>query len=251
MFQSAVACPRSRFEEEIMSMDTILLIDDDEDTWGTVRLALEPHVKVHAIGSLASALNFLRTRSHEVSGVIVDLNLTSQSDNFGREILARLREIGMPCVVFSSSIKTPEDAQRYANEFGVLGTIGKSGPESSPESSLRLLQVLRESVDRMITVSMGQRRLRIQSEIERELERRDTEIERERSRSEELVAETRRVAGTAAAAKLSTMETERIDSMVSDATSFRSFVVEELESSKTNDDLERIRRDIMQTLGVM
>ncbi|HXQ36054.1 MAG TPA: hypothetical protein VN843_18705 [Anaerolineales bacterium] len=229
-------------------MTAILLIDDDKDTWEAVRLALEPSVKVHVIDSLAGALGFLRTRSHEVCGVIVDLNLTEYSDNFGREILERLRDMAMPCVVFSSSITSPADALRYENEFGVLGTIGKGSADASGSSSL---QQLRESVDRMIGVSTEQLRSRICNEIEQELKRRDVEIDRERVRADELVAETRKITGEASAVKLATIEKARIDSLVVNAKIVRDEVMGEVKRAGTIEDLERARAEIMRTLGVL
>lgn len=229
-------------------MEAILLIDDDQDTWDAVRLALEPRVKVHTIASLAGALNFLRTQAHEVCGVIVDLNLTEGSDNFGREVLERLRDISMPCVVFSSSIRTPADAQRYQNEFGVLGTIGKGGTgiEGPPP-----LQQLRESVDKMIMVSVERLRERVRAEIERELARRDAEIAHERRLSEELVEETRRITGNAAANNLATADAARIDALIADAKSIRDSVMKKIEAANMISDLERIRTETMQTLGVL
>jgi CheY-like chemotaxis protein len=229
-------------------MEAILLIDDDRDTWEAVRLALEARAQVFTIDSLAAALNFLRTRSHEVCGVIVDLNLTEGSDNFGREILERLREMSLPCVVFSSSIRTPEDAKRYQNEFGVLGTIGKGGTNIEGAAPL---QQLRESVDKMISVSLGQLRERILGEVERELSRREETIAIERRRSDELVEEVRRVTGSTAANKLANSESVRIGALAVDAKSIRESVINKIENAQTIRELERLRTETLQTLGLL
>jgi len=229
-------------------MPAILLVDDDKDAWAAVRLALEPRVKVHAIDSLHAALSFLRTKSHEVVGVIVDLNLTEGSDNFGRVLLERLREMGVPCVIFSSSIRSPADAQRYENEFGVLGTIGKGG---TGEQGTHPLQQLRDSVERMITASLQQLRVRVRADIEHELARRDIEIEQERHRSQELISETRRIAGKGAATRLATAESVRIQGLVTDASNLRSEVMGKIESAATPEALERMRMDILRALGAL
>jgi CheY-like chemotaxis protein len=229
-------------------MLAILLVDDDQDTWAAVRLALEPRVKVHTINSLHSALGFLRTRSQEVCGVIVDLNLTEGSDNFGRVLLERLREMAMPCVVFSKSIRSLADAQRYENEFGVLGTIGKGGAR---EQGKYPLQQLRDSVERMILASLQQLRARARAEVEYELARRDAEIEQERHRSEELVAETMRVAGKAAATKLAKAESTRIQELVTGAKSLREEIMDRIEKAETMEDLEHLRTDSLRALGAL
>lgn len=229
-------------------MPAILLVDDDENAWEAVRLALEPRVKVHAIGSLYGALNFLRTKSREVCGVIVDLNLTEGSDNFGRVLLERLREMGVPCVVFSGSIKSPADAQRYANEFGVLGTIGKGG--STAEGAYPLQQ-LRDSVDRMIEASLQDLRSRARSEIEHELSRREAEIEQERLRSLELVSETARVAGKSAAQKLKSSESARIQELSSRNKLLRTELIEKIDNAKTLEQLEHLRKEILHSLGAL
>jgi CheY-like chemotaxis protein len=229
-------------------MPAILLVDDDQNTWEAVRLALEPRVTVHVVGSLYAALDFLRRRSHEVCGVIVDLNLTDGTDNFGRVLLERLREMTIPCVVFSSSIRTPADAQRYENEFGVLGTIGKGGAGAEGRYPLKQL---RDSVDRMIAVSLGQHRERIQAEIEQELARRGMEIEEQKRRSAELVLEARRVAGKSAATKLAAAESTRIEDLMAREKSIKTKVLEDIQCSGTIEDLERVRTEILHSLGVL
>ncbi|HWM95152.1 MAG TPA: hypothetical protein VN493_30635 [Thermoanaerobaculia bacterium] len=228
-------------------MPAILLVDDDPDTWAAVRLALEPRVKVHAIGSLHGALDFLRARPHEVCGVIVDLNLTPGSDNFGRVLLERLREVSVPCVVFSSSIRSPAHALRYENEFGVLGTIGKGGTAKGTYP----LQQLRDCVEKMIAVSLEQLRTRARTEVEHELAKRDADIGQERARSEQLVIETRRVAGNSAAAKLSAMEAERDKGLVAGAKNLRGEVMNKIESATTIEELESLRTDILRALGAL
>src|ERR1700685_3025916 len=109
-------------------MPSILLVDDDEDSWEAVRIALEALVSVSVVGTRHEALNILKKhRPNGLCGVIVDLNLTSQDDNLGRDLLENLREMEIPCVVFSGTVKSSADGERYRNEFGVLGTVGKKG----------------------------------------------------------------------------------------------------------------------------
>lgn len=229
-------------------MPAILLVDDDKDTWATVRLALEPQTKVYPIGTLNGALNFLRNRSHEISGVIVDLNLTAGLDNFGRILLERLREAAMPCVIFSSSIASPTDAQRYENEFGVLGTIGKG---SLGAESTYILEQLRNSVQRMIDISIEQLRERIRHEIDHELARRDALIKDEQKKSNDLIVESQRVAGKYAASRLAAAEAARIKEMTEYADRIRKEVMAEIAAAINTEELERVRGNILRSLGAL
>lgn len=229
-------------------MPSILLVEDDPDACETVRLALEPVVSVQSIDTLYAALAFLRTRSHEVCGVIVDLNLTDGSDNFGRIVLERLRDMSMPCVVFSGSIRTPADEQRYANEFGVLGTIGKD--RAGVEGTNALAQ-LRESVKRMIAVSTGSLRDRVRGELEQVLVQREAGIDLERKQRDELVAQTERVAGKLAAASLAESEDRRLQALSRDVDSIRQEVLAKLDAATTMEALERLRTEIPRALGAL
>ena len=221
-------------------MPTILLVDDDKDTWETVRLALEPRVKVEAIGTRHGALRFLRGRTPGVCGVIVDLNLTTGQDNFGRELLERLREMGVPCVVFSSSIKSASDAERYQNEFGVLGTIGKSsGNNEKPP-----LEQLRESVELMISVSTDHLREELVDTIGKEFERANTKIAAERERSTELASQTERVAGAAAAGRLAELESRRLSQLEQEASNFRDEYLRKVTEAQTIEALQQLAVEV-------
>ncbi len=194
-----------------------------------------------------TGLRFINTRAHEISGVIVDLNLTDGHDNFGRTLLERLRDIGMPCVVFSSSIKSPADAARYANEFGVLGTIGKeaTGAGASP------LDQLRSCVAKMLTASLEQLRERVRDELERELATRDELIEQDGRKTKLLVEETERVAGKKAAEHLAAIEAERIEGLRSESARIRNDIVTAIAHASTEQELLRLRTDLPRALGVI
>ena len=135
--------------------EPILLVDDDPDCATAVALALGPRYTLLVEETRAGALGFLRARAGEIRGVIVDLNLTEGTDNFGRDILERLSELSIPCAVFSSSVSDDEvireqQANRFRVEFGVIDTIGKSDARGGAAS----LKELRSCVARMCGLSL-------------------------------------------------------------------------------------------------
>lgn len=186
-------------------MPAILMVDDDLEAGVAVRLALAPIADVHLVHTLAEALGFLSTRASEVAGVIVDLNLTDGSDQFGRQILGLLRDMAVPCVVFSSSIRSETDAVRYRNEFGVLGAVKRGqGAHESITTELRCC------VQLMIDASTSQLRGTLRASLLLACEVGEADVDRERRRGDQLVNDARRIAGRKAGEKLRATEELRI-----------------------------------------
>jgi CheY-like chemotaxis protein len=156
-----------------MKPEPILLVDDDPACATAVRLALGDAYELLVETTRIDALNFLKGDASAIRGVIVDLNLTDGTDNFGRDILQRLAELDIPCVVFSSSVSDVDSerasqAARFKNEFGVLDTIGKSDARDAMSS----LRELRECVRRMCAIYLARYRSRAIRSIEAALEQR-------------------------------------------------------------------------------
>lgn len=224
---------------------SILFVDDDEDIRFAVRLALEPGVKVHEADTLAKSLEFLSAKGGEIQGVIVDLNLTHSTDNFGREVLIRLREMAMPCVIFSSSIKSQDDVDRYANEFGVLGTIGKK----RGADDVAPLDELIRMVNLMIERSTLQRRERVRQEIEAHGERRLTALTQELEHSRRSSAQESVIGGKSAGRRFEATERSRLEVERREFEALAARFLDRVNSAETIAELEEIRDEWLRLLG--
>jgi CheY-like chemotaxis protein len=233
-----------------MKPEPILLVDDDPACPTAVRLALGDDYEVLVQTTRFDALNFLKGDASSIRGVIVDLNLTDKTDNFGRDILERLAELDIPCVVFSSSISDVDSeraaqAARFKNEFGVLDTIGK-GDARDAMSSLR---ELRECVRKMCVIYLDRYRSRAIGSVEAVLERR-LQAARDRHQAQlRGIQGTPRLAGGQARSKLSLEADRDLKDAKSEAKKLLAAAQAEIAAAGSVEDVEAARARVLRTIG--
>lgn len=131
---------------ELLAHETVLVVDDDQDTQHLLRESLEAHFNctVNAVGTLEAAMQAISTNHYD--SAIIDLYLDqARGEPRGVEAAQRLRSRNPEAIILMFSHFADPSSLMRAFRAGVDDFIEKSGGLQEPLQSLKRLAVRRKA----------------------------------------------------------------------------------------------------------